>query len=631
MLDPDDRRLLSDQLMAPPGFDLTDGLICTYSLDLTALAGVPLAFLQIDPLELGDDIAARITAIAAVREWSERLTVVCQAGAIHVPAEWRDAFLWLESAVVQVTPRQARAVFHPKLWVLRFRRDDEIRYRLLVVSRNLTYDRSWDVIARLDGPVTPRQNAIRANTPLVQFIQGLGDEDLPMVGAVADRHLARQSLFTQELRTVRFSTDDEAVKGWAFWPIGIGGHRYQLDQLFTGHRSPFQTWAGSAANRSGRRMLVVSPFLSSALLRTLAVAHFDIKLVARQDALDECEEHLPDVWFSEGQPGVHEFLDGLGVDGAPLSGLHAKLWVADDGWDAHVWLGSANATEAAFTRNVEFLLQLTGPRSRFGVDAVSGQEGLGALTTPYIRPDAAADAEVVAFRQRQRELAWKLTEVITSGRLLARVDAVDNAHWDLSLTLADAGALCLGPDTVQWRARPMTLPSERAVAGEAGLVMYRGLAVHELSLFWSVELYVLGTELRAEAAVRLEPAGAMPSFESRESAAVSRHLNSTDSLTLYLEFLLAGGDWSLTKRLRRQRGRGGKADASFSYSGRPLFETLLHALATQPEALSSVIDLIESADTNACGLQQDPEFQQVWAAFIGAQRLIAATSRTGEP
>ena len=50
----------------------------------------------------------------------------------------------------------------------------------------------------------------------------------------------------------------------------------------------------------------------------------------------------------------------------PARDLHAKLYVADDGWNAHLWTGSANATDAAFgeNENVEFLVQLTGKKAR---------------------------------------------------------------------------------------------------------------------------------------------------------------------------------------------------------------------------------------------------------------------------
>ncbi len=54
----------------------------------------------------------------------------------------------------------------------------------------------------------------------------------------------------------------------------------------------------------------------------------------------------------------------------PLSGLHAKLFVSEYHHRARLWTGSANATNAAFGGNVEFLVELQGARSACGVDAV---------------------------------------------------------------------------------------------------------------------------------------------------------------------------------------------------------------------------------------------------------------------
>ena len=51
-----------------------------------------------------------------------------------------------------------------------------------------------------------------------------------------------------------------------------------------------------------------------------------------------------------------------------LDGLHAKLFVIDRGWDASVFSGSFNATVHALQHNVEFMVELVGKKSRFGVD-----------------------------------------------------------------------------------------------------------------------------------------------------------------------------------------------------------------------------------------------------------------------
>lgn len=627
MLDPDDRCLLSEQVLPPHGFAFTDALICTYSLDLTALGGVPLALLQSDPLALGDAAGARLEALRAVREMASRLSVFCQAGAIHVPAEWRDAFLWLEACVVQVRPVAARAVFHPKLWLLRFANEaGEVRYRLLVLSRNLTYDRSWDVIARLEGPVIDRQNAIRANQPLVQFVEALGAPDaVPVVGDLLPAHAERRDRFARELRTVRFDAMDDQIKGWAFWPLGIPGHQYPLAQLFDGRRSPFQSWA-EGARRPGRRLLVVSPFLSNGMVDTLATAGFPVCVVSREDALDECAERLPDHWFPEdAAPQVHSFRQELSLEGAPLSGLHAKLWVADDGWDVQLWTGSANATEAAFTRNVEFLLQLVGPRSRMGIDTLLGDKGLAPLTTPYLRPQAPTDEALRTLQRQQDALDWLLNALVTGEQATARIDEGTDGRWQLTLSMSLDAPLQVEGLAVQWQARPLSVPWSRVspVQDSGPPCRCTDLALHELTEFWTLSLSVPGTELRAEATVRLKAEGTWPDFPTRESATLSRHLRDADSLALYLEFVLAGDDEALRQRLRRQRQQG-RGDGTRSAAPlRPLFETLLQALAERPEALAEVVDLVESSGES--GLMQDRAFQGLWAAFREARaRLLPA-------
>lgn len=624
MLDPDDRCLLSEQVLPPHGFAFTDAILCTYSLDLMALAGVPLALLQSDPLAWGDDAGARLEASRAIREMASRITVFCQAGAIHVPAAWRDAFLWLEQSVVQVRPVAERAVFHPKLWLLRLARDDgEVRYRLLVLSRNLTYDRSWDVVAQLEGPVVDRQNAIRANQPLVQFVDALGRVDaIPVVGDMALPHHDRRERFVRELRTVRFDAGDEHIKAWAFWPLGIPGHQYPLAQLFDGRRSPFQSWS-TESHRAGRRLLVVSPFVSEGMLDTLASADFPVSLISREDELDETAERLPDHWFPDDEaPKVFSFRQELSLEGAPLSGLHAKLWVADDGWDAQLWVGSANATEAAFARNVEFMLQLVGPRRRMGIETLLGDQGIAPLIAPYLRPQQPVDEELRTLRRQQDVLDWLLNGLVTQQRLQARIAASGEGTWTLNSSLSTGEALTVEGMTVQWRARPISVPWSRVTAvGETGHpCQCSDLAIHELTTFWNLELRVDGTELRSEATVSLAATGDWPAFQVREAASLSRHLRDADTLALYLEFVLAGSDEALRQRLRRQRQQSQRAGSRSAPPLRPLFETLLQALAERPEAFDEVVDLVESARDS--GLMQDAAFRALWAEFRVARKQL---------
>ena len=51
-----------------------------------------------------------------------------------------------------------------------------------------------------------------------------------------------------------------------------------------------------------------------------------------------------------------------------LSGLHAKLYVVERNKEAHVFIGSANTTNAAWGGNDELLLEIVGKVGVFGVE-----------------------------------------------------------------------------------------------------------------------------------------------------------------------------------------------------------------------------------------------------------------------
>ena len=83
-------------------------------------------------------------------------------------------------------------------------------------------------------------------------------------------------------------------------------------------------------------------------------------------------------------------VDDLDRDTNPtfLTNLHAKVFVVERARLAHLFVGSANATEGGFNGNAEFLCELVGPVAKFGVDAFVGEdEPLCSLLTTYVASD----------------------------------------------------------------------------------------------------------------------------------------------------------------------------------------------------------------------------------------------------
>ena len=131
-----------------------------------------------------------------------------------------------------------------------------------------------------------------------------------------------------------------------------------------------------------RPILMISPFLGDDLLRSVADPRPNAALVSRR------EELLKTTAETIGKfDRVYAFRGGLDLepedadaDLAPLAGLHAKVYVIDDGWDARVIVGSANATKAALgnpPQNVEFMVELVGRKSAFGIEKLLDPDGDG--------------------------------------------------------------------------------------------------------------------------------------------------------------------------------------------------------------------------------------------------------------
>ena len=159
MLQPANRLTLIDSMQPPAGFHFESAMAVTYTLDLRALLAAPaaLAFAgRANDTSDASDTYEPIELIHALRSHARKLTVFSQAGEIGLPPS-RRAFAFLERTVVPVTAPRG-GIVHPKVWVLRYeaagdQSDDsppDWRLRVLIASRNLTFDESWDTVVRLD-------------------------------------------------------------------------------------------------------------------------------------------------------------------------------------------------------------------------------------------------------------------------------------------------------------------------------------------------------------------------------------------------------------------------------------------------------------------------------------------------
>lgn len=402
MLEPTNRLTLIDAMTPPPGFGLESAMAVSFTLDLRALLAAPAAF-AISAAEAADreDSATPVELLHALRANAGKLTIFSQVGEIALPPS-RRVFAFLERALVPVrAPRHG--VVHPKVWVLRYGSSPAVdgepavrRMRVLVGSRNLTFDASWDTIIRLDEAAGGRSADI---APIADLFEGLlSSAQRPPEG----NHEERVSVLCAALRSARFALPPNVEE--------LRAHVLGLDS------SQPSTPLPQGADRS----LVISPFVGDDFFAKVYTEPVT-ELVSRPESLDALHcDSLERI----GTP--FSFDDGSGVElgedlerrarqdpGRPLVGLHAKVFAFEEGRRASVFLGSANATGAAFSSNVEVLVELVGHVDRIGIDRLCGGEtadepGLRALFASYSRdaterPDD--DEEPSRLDSLRREIA----------------------------------------------------------------------------------------------------------------------------------------------------------------------------------------------------------------------------------
>lgn len=219
MLEPNQRLLLTQAFRAPPGHHLDYALATTYSLDLSTLLGATLQLSVIGNDGGPADFQNGVMLLEGLRRSAQRLVVFCQAGQIYVPKIPHILYGLLEPVVVPVKAPLGGA-FHPKLWALRFVREGEKPVlRVVVMSRNLTHDRSWDVALATEGAPTGRQ--WRSNDGLRDLVAGLPDMSPRTPAATRKKVLElAEQLHSAEWQCpegfdeVRFSSLGFNGKGW---------------------------------------------------------------------------------------------------------------------------------------------------------------------------------------------------------------------------------------------------------------------------------------------------------------------------------------------------------------------------------------------------------------------------------
>ena len=604
MLSPDDRTLLADLLQPPPGHRLEHAIATTFTLDMTALLTVPLGF-------AGSDLVAERNQVAllhAVREYSDRIDVFCQRGMIRVPSKPNALLAFLEEIIHPVGVTRSGTLFHPKIWLLRFSSDSEFdtghdghAFRLICGSRNLTFDRSWDAAIVLEGREQKRRFAV--NNPLCDLLRSLPVRS----GGLGTSRSGRLTDTIDRLSNVEWDRL-EGVPGDGQWlqfhVLGRGSTR--------------------RVDLSGKRTLIVSPFLNGKGLKRFGDSE-SLMVISRSDQFDALDQE-----DRARLAGPESMLFTLDDDAAirdlededtglkwELSGLHAKLYAFERGHYTHVMVGSANATDAGWAGNDEFLVEIVGRRSEFGIDTLIGPDSpFRKLLVPHSFGEFMTDDPEADL---QRRLEQELRD-LASIEFRASISGDEMQGWSQSVS-TESPLVTSVPDA-RISLALVTLPSSGArqlVEGKVA-VEWQLAGVEQATPFVTVELECGPVRVSTIVLARL-----LGGPEDRVDRVLAAQFADKESFLQFVALLLAiaGDDSSIVfESILADAGSSGmwRSDSA------GLLEVLLRALSRSPASIDDVARLVERLKSTQVGRTKFPEgWEELWEAVLHARSTLGAS------
>lgn len=566
--DQESNRLDYSQLLIPdPGFELDFAIGMTYSLDMEALLGIPVSLGMLEDMD-SSAAANPYFILEAIRKSSDRLAIFCNADGIKLPQNIRPVYALLENSIFPVN-MGPKANFHPKLWVIRYRSADEVQIKVLVLSRNLTFDRSMDIAVEMTGIVGNKSNA--AHQPLadmLSFVSGYaGDEKRKRI-----RTLARDVL-----RISEFSCGEQ-YESYRFLPFGIPRYKGKAESVFSDANS----------------LIVVSPFLSEGVISKLTETPRQTTLITRKMSL------TPSIFsrFQSVYVPKEELLDNALLEEADKAtdakrDLHAKIIFKSDYSGNYLSLGSLNASANAFYHNVEFMLEL-----KYKPYYASFQMVLSDLVPNNLCPfELVESVDPDAVAADNEESMDNLSDVIAALGCARVTPAGD--QYDIVIS----GGI---PDTP---AEIAPLYRSKAFQPVSSEIRFSRMLLKELS-----ELYVIR---RGDfySLVKISTEG-IPS-EERDNAIYNDVIGSKSGFLAYVAFLLTD---NFAAASIEQQGimdmLQGKVMCQDTVIPSALYERLLRTAAYYPQRLDAVESIMQKIDPELV----DDKFRDLVETFRKAVR-----------
>lgn len=607
MLNPNNDRLDYGQILAPPvGYLLDFAVGTTYSLDLDALVGASLA------LGLSEETDSElmhnpVCLLEALRSTGDNIALFCEGGQIHMPNKATPLYILLEKMVFPVKTSKKRGIaaypsFHPKFWLIRYKNTaGDVKYRVVVLSRNLTFDRSWDAAFYMDGDKT--ESPTDKNEPICDFLRYLLTQ-IPSDENGKEKTKKIRGLI-RELSQVVFDTAEKSFYDYEFIPNGVkravgGVYRFDETPLF---------------KNTFHEILIISPFLSGGIIRDFndrninsSINDARYMLITREMSLGRLKPE------DAGRFKIYTMRDAV-IDGETAisdsnqevqrQDIHAKIYMIRKHSDTDLYLGSLNASHNAVHGNIEFMICLKSKRRYLDMDKLTasmfGSEKDGS-DNPF--QEVTFENAIIDDENEKLKVLDAIIKEINRSNASAVIRREEEEYYSVNMHFEPC-------DLKGCHVEVRPLLSKRSEVFSEDMVFSK-LTVTQLS-----EFYVISVSDGAQKVERviLIPTDGLP--EDREKQVISSVISNKECFYRYIAFLL--GDDSILSMVEVNTVNGEAAHAinHQTYHVPALYEKMLQTAAENPEKFKGIEYLMKTISEDGI-IPED--FKKLYETFKKAVR-----------
>lgn len=566
-------------------YELEQAVCLTYSLDMEALLGIPLC------LGMRGEMTSSqrnnpLYVLEAIRRTGKKLSVFCNAGCIKVPKSESRLFALMEDCIHEVRMPNFKYNFHPKIWVIQYRNtvDKRILIKVIVMSRNLTFDQSMDMTVEMAGFVGGKQNS--QNQPLADMLQFVSQFD--------DKKNNLNELIKNLMHVEEFELLD-CFDDYKFHPFGIYGNSENGIKKIAA-KGKLQ----SANNlfKNCNSLMIVSPFLTENTVLSILQGTERKSLITRETSVTkgifDVLNHNPNdgIWIVDPVFSSNDALEDNESYGFADRDIHAKVYYTEKYGEPHkLYVGSLNASHNAFNNNVEFLLELSYKSYYSSYQSVKS-DFIPEKESPFVKMLSFDEKTVEAGEKTVdfREEIYSITsaEVISNGGKFSLI-----VHSE-----TDFADVIIRPFYLKTNAKPLTKE-----------VIFEDVALNNLS-----NMFII-SKGGCDCLVRLNVLN-MPEQE-REDAIFNDIIKNRPMFMTYMRYLLDEDFYDTAGIEEMLANKLGELDYNQGYGFNiepDIYEKMLRAAAENPERFDAMYEVVEKLENDVIG----EEFRQLLNLFMSA-------------